>query len=185
MKNTMKTLLINLLNYLDKKKGIKWRFNFCNKEDSLVETYSSEIKIKDKITGIRICKNYSFNGIAITYDIAIDDLSFTGYIDSEIKNRLQSIVEFIEKNDLVSMYPSSVQKLIDFSQCLNNVNTIKENNLEENEIKNKDIEKFKDKLGTGYIYFSLFWEILIILDRLNFYQGLFLFLILDNISIPC
>ena len=155
MKTTIKSLLINLLNYLDKKKEVKWKFNFYNKEDSLVETYSSEIKIKDKITGIRICKNYSFNGISITYDIAIDDLSFTGYIDSEVRSKLQSIVEFIEKTNQINMYPSSVQKLIDFSQYLNNLKTVEKN--PENDKNSKDLkEKTKEIFNSGYIYFSLF-----------------------------
>lgn len=157
----MNYLLMNLIEDLirkSKNEKLKWKFNFSYspyKDDSvLTESYSSEIKIKDKLTGIRISKTY-YNEENCAYNILIDDLDFSGYTDSELESRLQILIKFIEKNNLISMYPSAVQKLIDF----NKIEKIDQNL----EVKSKNCNKtednkFKEESGLDkdvyFVYFS-------------------------------
>lgn len=145
MKEKIQSLLLKFLADLEAKiiaKEIKWRFNFTYEENNLIESYSSEIRINNKLTGIRITKSSHLENHSIVYDISIDTMSFLGYIDSNIKNKIESIIVFIEKNDLITGYPLAIQQLIDY----NSSKSEKQSN-----------EKKSDNKNTSYVLFSAYF----------------------------
>lgn len=117
MEPKIRYLLTNLLEELKQRtlnKRLKWKFNFSYTDElRLIESYSSEIKINDKVLGIQLTK--TLNQDIVYYNIILDGLDFSGYLESKLITDVKLLIDLIEKNDCISRYPSTVLKLIEFS----------------------------------------------------------------------